>query len=757
MSWLRGMLGKPGSEWPVSSSEHPAPAPDASRLRQSIAAAATAEERAQRERELGRACAEQGQPPLPDDAPAVWTEAVCGSGDKTAATQWVGRLEGDASLAEAVMRSRFAEVRIAAARRISDLAVLKRLADAVREKDKQVYRRCTEVLRAHRRGLERTRRAAALVVALRSLLGARPVAVSRLLQIEKEFASLGEGTEELSECAGLIAQAQGCVLEETRAQIALRARLVAAEALRSEIAACESTPAGRLDAWQQRLKQLERETADAPQWLVKIPAGRELAPALNRIESRLSALAAALDRAAVCEPAIESPPAVEQPLPKAPKPPKPKLDYAGLQRSLDELERHLEEGRLADADAVSQRAVQAIGDCALNGPLAQRWQRAQAQLTRLHGWARWGTDQAREQLIAKAETLLGGEADVDACARAVPAMHKEWKRLDAHGPAAKALWLRFNAALEKAYRPVLEHRAAEAKRQRAARAEKAARCDAWEAWFEQFASAPPDYRALAAKRDELSAQWRAGAIAGFRDERQLRKRMDALRKRMDALLDEARTKEIARREELLAEAEALRDVAEIARAVSEARSLQARWKDDAAQVRLRHGTEQKLWERFRTACNAVFAHRDALRAEQAARRDEREQARRSGQEARDLKRSAEREIESQRKAKHAARFERMAQKAAGAEPAGAEALAQGHAARAALLIDLEIALELPTPEMHATARRARALSRLQDRFRGGGPGLKDPEAMVAEWYALAAAPDDEQAMRMAAIVRRLLD
>ena len=272
----------------------------------------------------------------------------------------------------------------------------------------------------------------------------------------------------------------------------------------------------------------------------------------------------------------------------------------------------------------------------------------------------------------------------------------------------------------------------------------------------------PDYRALAAKRDEIAGKWRAGAMAGFRDERKLRKRLDALLKRIDVQLDEAQAKEIARREQLLAAAEGLRDAPDIARAVNEAKSLQSRWKDEAGVVRLRHGAEQTLWQRFRAACDAVFARRDAERTAQAAQREQRMQARRDEKQARDLKRREEQEIELQRKATHANRFALMAQKAARADPSvnpsvAAEALEQGRARRAALLIDLEIALELPTPETDAAARRARSLVRLQDRFRGNSAAPQDPEAMVAQWYAVAAMPDAEQTTRMAAVVQRLLE
>jgi exonuclease SbcC len=189
---------------------------------------------------------------------------------------------------------------------------------------------------------------------------------------------------------------------------------------------------------------------------------------------------------------------------------------------------------------------------------------------------------------------------------------------------------------------------------------------------------------------------------------------------------------------------------DLAAAMSAAKTLQRRWKDEMTHVGLRHGADHKVWQRFRTACDAVFARRDAEQAEVQAQRAKRDEERKAEVEA-------AREIEAKKKAKHAARFAEMAGKTANVTDAPVDALARGHAERDALLLDLEIALELPTPESHAAARRARNLVRLQDRFSKGTVAQPDPEALVAKWYAIVANPDEGQAARIAAVVERLLN
>src|SRR5476649_2294485 len=123
--------------------------------------------------------------PAETDPPGAWAEAVCNATDKALATEWAARVMGDDLLAEVATRSRFAEIRLAAARRIADRAVLKRVAEA--SKDKHVHRHCTDVLKASRQEGERARRAVELAVAVRALLDATPVAISHLLQIEKDL------------------------------------------------------------------------------------------------------------------------------------------------------------------------------------------------------------------------------------------------------------------------------------------------------------------------------------------------------------------------------------------------------------------------------------------------------------------------------------------------------------------------------------------------------------------------------------------
>jgi hypothetical protein len=336
----------------------------------------------------------------------------------------------------------------------------------------------------------------------------------------------------------------------------------------------------------------------------------------------------------------------------------------------------------------------------------------------------------------------------------------------------------------------------------------------------------------------MLGKWHAGPRTGFRDERALRKRFDPLMAQIDARLAEARGAEAARREALIGQAESLREAADLGDAMARARAMQADWRDAASGVHLGRGKDEALWKRFRAACDAVFARRDAERSERAAQAEHATQERKTLLEAleKDLSAPSVGEIEAAlarfraawRAAPHGAREAagelearagRLARRAAGriaelkrdrraaryailarkaalasaveaaaasggavdealaqareawaalatldadaeralkarldaARAATAASLAEGSTLRAALLLDLELALDLPTPPAHAAARRMRQLARLQERF-SSGTRDSSPEQMVARWYATAAAEDPEHESRMAAVV-----
>ncbi len=822
------------------------------------------------------------------ESPDAWADALCRATDQSRALAWLAELKDETALARVACEARLGEVRHEAARRLHDDTLLERVAQASRGKDKRVHRHCADLLRQRRQAADCTARASELAGELRTLLGQAPLPLSRLMEIKELLAALPGAGESGTRAQALLDQAFAQVRGETEARRDLQVHLETAAALAGECAGPTWPWLDRLAGWQDRLADLTARRSDLAPWLVEQAAARALDEHLAGIAGRLARLAEDGSRAGACAAFLAALPegaggdpatrqawqdlakpgpgpardelearwrALQPVLPPPPEPvpeaqaaakpkrkPAPEFDKAAYSQALDVLEQAIEAGHLADADAAAKALPARPAEVRLPAALAQRQAQLHARHEQLRGWARWGGNQARDQLVAAAQALLAGaaEPDVNALAKSIGDLRAEWKRLDAHAGAARAQWEAFDAALEQAWQPVAQAKAEAAERQAQARAVREGWLDGWEAEQAALDWSQADGKDLDARRAALIQQWRGEPKVGFKDERELRKRFDLLIEALDRHLQGLRGAETVRRQELIAAAQALAGEADLRRAMKEARQLQERWKQAAAPVRLKRGEEQSLWQAFRAACDAVFGRLDAVKAEEAARRQMQIAARlalldefaarlESGPEeglSQDLARfrkaweggrpegddplasraeavvaQARRKLSvleaGQRRARQAALLGKAAlagelEAAAVNEPANLPAVRErvqaawaalpalpgeqesalarrvadagrldrdtweaGQRTRAALLLDLEIALELPTPATWAEARRARQLERLQHRFAGQGPADATPERLLLQCLATAAPADPALDARLAAALERL--
>lgn len=675
MTWLNKILRSEDTHRPPVAAQRvvpaakPAPA-DPQQLRQRLALAASAEERARLERELGAALAQLRQAPLPEDPARVRGHAVMLLTDKPDALSWLAELADEDVLVEVALHARFAEVRLSAARRLASGAALERVAQASRDKDKGVYRHCSSVLHERQAASDCAVRAAALERELEMLLADDAVAASRLVDLEKEFQQLA-GIDH-GRCTELMTQFRLRVHEQTHQLQLVHARLLAAQALAAEL---ELPAALSMEQWQQ-LQSRWRELAGAntrsawPSWLAKHKEALALTQLQGAIETRLAAVGEDLQRLKCCEDflarhdqdeaigeelnaaweALAKPDHLQQrmdlqarweaclkrhvkPAEVAPVPPPPSLPPAAAPSARDntlllqlvgQMAEAIEQGHLAEASKLDAEIVKAEAASGLLRAQAQRLVGLRAQLLKLRGWARWGSDQARQQLILQAEQLAQDNQDVDSLAKAITRLRQEWKSLDVHGASNKALWAQFDAAVEKAYVPVAAHRAELAARLQAARLAKQALCLEWENWLAQIVWEHADIKVIQTMRQEICDAWRG--VGATRERRSLHKRFEAILAGLDANIEAARRQEINRCEALIASAEGLRQETRLRQAIEGIKALQQRWRDEALSVRLARAEQEQLWRRFRGACDAVFARRAEEKKQQTAQRAQQREA-----------------------------------------------------------------------------------------------------------------------------------
>jgi len=687
-------------------------------------------------------------------------DALCAATDAASAMALLESLASEPAFARVAQHAANWEIRIAAAQRISDSEILAQVLEATRHRDKRVFRHCSDLLRARRRTLGHAMRAAELAAAFRGILAAQsshePLAADRFEELDSELGELRTEFSVPPECLELAAKVRDRIQRDVEAMRDLGADAAEAESLCARIVS--GVRPADVDGHRAKLMEIAERSSRRVAWLSGNPTAAALSHSLEKAGAVLDALAPARKAP---EPDSVAPRSVPASTKVNVPPALPAAERDAIRELLDGLALQIQAGQLAEAEETERRIAKMSKAAPLPATMLRRLRRERSQLARLRGWARWGNDQSREQLIQAAEGLLKGERDAEAQAAAVTALREQWKKQDANEPANRKHWERFDAILTRAFRPVLEFRARRAIEEKAAAAAKTLLLEQCAAWSAGIDWGRAEIRAIAARRHEMGAQWRALRFAGFRAERQLRKRFDTLLRELDRHIGAARQAEFGRREALIRDAEALRDAPQSNNTLKSVMVLQEQWKAGARNVGLSRQEEQALWQRFHKVCNAVFAQRDVQRkareAERAARETERV-TERATREAERNRQQNERNTQAARKLEAARkRFESLARDGAqAAAQASPEMLDKGRVEREALLLDLEIALDLPSPASASAARRTRQLLKLQERFRPGKTQSQHPEALAERWYATPARSDPEHDARMSAIVEVLI-
>src|SRR5688500_9055657 len=121
-------------------------------------------------------------------------EAICAATDPEQGLAMLQALHDETALAEVARNAKLWEVRLAAVQRVTDSALLERIAEATKHRDDRVYRYSYDLLRMRRRDLARAALAAQLAAGFRGLIEAPPesrsLAAGQLRELDKALAEL---------------------------------------------------------------------------------------------------------------------------------------------------------------------------------------------------------------------------------------------------------------------------------------------------------------------------------------------------------------------------------------------------------------------------------------------------------------------------------------------------------------------------------------------------------------------------------------
>jgi hypothetical protein len=290
---------------------------------------------------------------------------------------------------------------------------------------------------------------------------------------------------------------------------------------------------------------------------------------------------------------------------------------AQLPERLAELEAHLAAGELKKADPLYQslqaglELVQASEITReATAQIANRLRVLAPQLRELQHWRRWGADQHREGLCADMEALTVSELPMEALATQLHTLQMDWKGLDQSGsPANQSLWERFHAASESVYarcRPFMEAQAVERESNRLARERV---CQQIEDFLSQVDWDRVDWKKILRAERETRQTWAVIGPTEGRHRKALERRFHQSLRQLDRRLDAERKTNQAHKHHLIEQVRALAETPDLDAAIEQTKALQREWRTT---VPARQKDENKLWQSFRAACDAVFERRIAL-------------------------------------------------------------------------------------------------------------------------------------------------
>ena len=307
----------------------------------------------------------------------------------------------------------------------------------------------------------------------------------------------------------------------------------------------------------------------------------------------------------------------------APRPAKPRTDpaivvqsVAKVSEALAKLEQETEQGhgKASSGAAAALRAVLKQHGRHIDAALEQRVHAGLVAAGELEGWQRWSADQVREDLIAKAQSLLnrpdGQALGGRKMQESLRQLREQWKQADQGGAPNHSLWKKFDEACNEAHKVVeawLEKVRADAAEHKAQRLALIAEL---QAWGEQNAT-NTDWKSVLRGLQQFGARWRDGGHVG---EKLLAELLPQWKRTMEAAaapFEAAQAASLAHRQGMIEEANVLGAAPMLH--IDAVKALQQRWQAEAQAVPMERRQEQKLWDAFRKPIDDAFNRKTAER------------------------------------------------------------------------------------------------------------------------------------------------
>ncbi len=226
-------------------------------------------------------------------------------------------------------------------------------------------------------------------------------------------------------------------------------------------------------------------------------------------------------------------------------------------------------------------------------------------------WQHFGNDQVRHELIEAMQALVDNtQLPIEEKAEQIQSLQKQWKGL--HERAPQALWQQFKTLGDSAWQPCAAYFQKQRQVSKHGLKARLAFLQEAETALQAVDWQHPDWTAISTAHKQFEQLWRSFPKLQEHDYRKAKAAYRKVADIWDTHLGAERKRELQRRERLITQAQALLEDDNTTDS-QQVKKLQQQWAPTVGLKRREH--ENALWQRFKSACDAVFTKHGEQRSQ----------------------------------------------------------------------------------------------------------------------------------------------
>lgn len=275
--------------------------------------------------------------------------------------------------------------------------------------------------------------------------------------------------------------------------------------------------------------------------------------------------------------------------------------------NIEALSAHIEKGEVNEAQRMWDKVQGAIKnvDEALKVALKEAVAPYKEKVSELIDWKNFAAQQKKNELIQKMQELISAETNAPEKAKRIKALQEQWKSLG-HTLHNDILWVKFNEAARKAFEPCKEHFKERKAKLQTNFVERNNICETLEALVTQLNEGEVNIAELNKSESKALADWKLYAPVEQGKIKKLQQRFNAVLSDLRQFKRKTLQGNATQKLDLIEQAKKLDELEDISAALSEAKKLQSQWKTIGPSP---YKDDRNHWNAFRAACDTLFNKR----------------------------------------------------------------------------------------------------------------------------------------------------